>query len=371
MAYRPGSDKILLSIVGFLTIFGLVMVFSSSSSRASELGKMEHYFFLRQLVFAVVGFLALLTLMRTDYHFLQRPWVFTSIMVTSILMLVAVFFQTGRGQDENIYRWLQIGSASIQPSEFAKLAIILFLAWFFQKPENDIRQSDRLAVPCVVIGLFALLILAGRDLGQTVMLCLISISLLVIAGMRWYWVIGGVLLAIPAFYLGVYRVAYRWERITTFLHPDKDPKGAGYQILQSLIAVGSGGFAGLGLGDSRQKLLFLPEAHNDFIFAVIGEELGLIGATLIVAAFLVFFYRGMKIALNSSDRFGFYLATGITIMVVLQGFISISMVLSMLPTKGVALPFISYGGSSMLMNLAATGILLNLSYRNKLTEATA
>jgi len=164
-------------------------------------------------------------------------------------------------------------------------------------------------------------------------------------------------------------VPYRWERIKAFLNPFQDPLGSGWQISQSLTAVGSGGFSGLGFGASKQKLFFLPEASSDFIFAVIGEELGLVGTCLVALAFLIFFYRGMRITLRSPDRFGFYVGLGITLMVVLQGFINISMVLAMMPTKGIALPFMSQGGSSLLLNLLATGVLLNLSHKNKLAEA--
>ncbi|MDR1726701.1 MAG: putative lipid II flippase FtsW [Acidobacteriota bacterium] len=371
MAYRPGSDKILLSIVVFLTVFGLVMVCSASTIRAAEMDKMPYHFFVRQLVFAVAGVSALVGLMRMDYHKLQRPKVFLTILSVVGLMLVAVFFQPGRGSGGDIHRWLDLGPISIQPSEFAKLAVVLFLAWFLHDPRNDIRQPVQLLMPGVVLGFFAGLVLVGKDLGQTVMLCLVSGVLMVIAGLRWRWIGGIALLSLPAFYFWVFKVAYRWDRIETFLHPERDPQGDGYQIMQSLIAVGSGGLSGLGLGGSKQKFLFLPEAHNDFIFAVIGEEWGILGTTVVLVAFLFFFYRGMKIALNAHDRFGFYLAAGITLMVVLQGFISISMVLAMLPTKGIALPFISYGGSSLLLNLAAAGILLNLSYQNKIDEAAA
>ena len=189
------------------------------------------------------------------------------------------------------------------------------------------------------------------------------------AGLAWQYFAGAALLAVPAFYFFVMRVPFRWERIKSFLNPFHDPLGSGWQISQSLTAVGTGGFSGLGLGASRQKLFFLPEASSDFIFAVIGEELGLIGTCLVALAFLIFFYRGIRIVLRSPDRFGFYLGLSITLMVALQGFINISMVLAMMPTKGIALPFMSQGGSSLLLNLIATGVLLNLSNHNKLPEA--
>jgi cell division protein FtsW len=222
----------------------------------------------------------------------------------------------------------------------------------------------------IVLGLFAGLIAKEPDFGQALCLCIIAGILLFVAGLAWQYIAAVALLAVPLFYYFVVLEPFRLERMKVFLNPFHDPMGAGWQISQSLMAVGSGGFAGLGLGASKQKLFFLPEASSDFIFAVIGEELGLIGTCLVAIAFLIFFYRGMRIILRSPDRFGFYLGLGVTLMVVLQGFINISMVLAMMPTKGIALPFISQGGSSLLMNLVATGVLLNLSHQERLTEET-
>jgi len=364
----------LLLAVGFLTIFGLVMVFSASYVYATEVKKLPYYYyFLRQLAFAVAGFLALLGLMRLDYRKLRSPKVLIPALVAVALLLVAVFFQDGKeGEVKNTHRWLSLGLFSIQPSEFAKLAVVLFLSWFFHDTGDDVRKPEQMLVPCAVVGTLAGLVYAGKDLGQALMICLVGGVLMFLAGLDWRWLAGlSVALAVPVFYFGVYLSPYRLARISTFLHPERDPQGEGYQITQSLIAVGSGGVSGLGPGNSRQKFLFLPEAHNDFIFSVIGEEWGLIGTVLVVGAFLLLFYRGMKIALNSHDRFGFYLASGITAMIVAQGFVNISMALSMLPTKGIALPFLSYGGSSLLTNLAAAGILLNLSYQNKKDEIAA
>jgi cell division protein FtsW len=212
------------------------------------------------------------------------------------------------------------------------------------------------------------LIAKEPDFGQAFILCFVAVILLIMGGIEWRYITAAFFAAAVSFCCLLYFSPYRWSRFKVFLDPENAPAGAGYQIEQSLIAVGSGGFWGLGPGDGKQKLFFLPESSTDFIFAIICEEWGFIGAALVVAAFLVFFYRGMKIASKSQDKFGLYLGTGITLMVTLQGLVNISMVLGMLPTKGIALPFISQGGSSLLMNLAATGILLNLSYQNKLME---
>ena len=387
MAYKPSSDKYLLSAVGFLTVLGLLMVFSASSipvvekhedssvkenvsqvasqAPAADKHKDPYSSFLHQLAVAGFGFAVLLILMRIDYHFFQKPRVLAAIMVLTAAALILVFCWP---PVKGAHRWIKSAGVSIQPSEFAKLAVLIFVAWFLHKYGKTLNRPGRIAVICGVIVIFAGLIGIEPDLGQALTLCFVAVALLVMAGLAWRYIAAVVLAAIPMFYFFVYNTPYRWSRLTVFLYPEKYAKGAGYQIEQSLIAIGSGGFWGLGPGGSRQKLFFLPESSTDFIFAIICEEWGLIGAALVVAAFLIFFYRGMKIASKSRDRFGFYLAAGITLMITMQGLINISMVLGMLPTKGIALPFISQGGSSLLMNLAATGILLNLSYQNKLME---
>ncbi|MCL2877196.1 MAG: putative lipid II flippase FtsW [Acidobacteria bacterium] len=366
MAYRPSSDKILLSAVGFLTVLGLLMVYSASSVHAADRHGDSYYFFLRQLKFAGFGFLALLGLMHVDYHFFQKPKMLAFILILAATALIVVMTQPAV---KGAHRWISIYGISIQPSEFAKLAVLVFIAWFLQTYGKTLNRTDRIVVICATVAFFAGLIVIEPDLGQALTLCLVAAILLVMAGLAWRYVAGAILAVIPMFYFFVYKIPYRWSRVSVLLNPEENTDGAAWQINQSLIAVGSGGFWGLGPGDGKQKLFFLPESSTDFIFAIICEEWGLIGAALVIVAFLVFFYRGMKIASKSQDRFGFYLGAGITLMVTLQGFINISMVLGMLPTKGIALPFISQGGSSLLMNLAATGILLNLSYQNKLVEA--
>jgi cell division protein FtsW len=368
MAYKPSSDKILFLTAGLLAIFGLVMVYSASSAIAlSQHGSSSH-FFIRQLAHACLGFILLVFLMNVDYRVWQKPKVLKVLLTLGALVLVFVLTQPAIN---GAHRWLHFGKlTTFQPSEIAKLIVIMFVAWFMQKYESEINQPKRLLYIGTVIGLFAGLIAIEPDLGQALTLCMIAAIMITVAGLAWKYIAGAALLAIPAFYFFVVHVPYRWDRIKSFLNPFQDPLGSGYQITQSLIAVGSGGVSGLGLGASKQKLFFLPEASSDFIFAIIGEELGLIGTSLVVFAFLVYFFRGIRIVLRSQDRFGFYLGLGITLMVALQGFTNISMVLAMMPTKGIALPFMSQGGSSLLLNLAATGILLNVSYQNKLAEVS-
>jgi cell division protein FtsW len=358
MAYKPTSDRILFFTAGFLTIFGLVMVYSAS---------MSSDFFLKQLLLAGVGFVGLLLMMNVDYHLWQKPKALFPMLLICGATLLFVLTQP---KINGAHRWLRYGPVSFQPSEIAKLVVLAFIAAYLHKHEKEINQPIRRLLPLgAVVLLFAGLIGKEPDLGQALTICMIAGLLLFIAGLAWQYIAGAVLLAIPAFYFYVMREAFRWARIKVFLDPFHDPLGTGWQISQSLTAVGTGGIWGLGFGASKQKLFFLPEAPSDFIFAVIGEELGLIGTSIVALAFLVFFYRGMRIVLRSPDRFGFYLGLGITLMVVLQGFINVSMVLAMMPTKGIALPFMSAGGSSILLNLLATGVLLNLSHHNKLSQA--
>jgi cell division protein FtsW len=343
------------------------MVHSASSVVALSQHGMSSYFFLRQLLYAGVGLVFLLFTMNVDYHVWQKPKAIKLMLLACGAILIFVLTQP---EVNGAHRWLRYGPfISFQPSEIAKLAVLVFVAAYLHNHESTINQPIRGLLPFgLVIGLFAGLIAFEPDLGQALTICIIAGLLLFAAGLVWQYIVGAALMAIPVFYFFVMLEPFRWERIKSFINPFHDPLGSGWQISQSLIAVGSGGISGLGIGDSKQKLFFLPEASSDFIFAVIGEELGLIGTSLVTIAFLVFFYRGIRIVLRAPDRFGFYLGLGITLMVVLQGFINISMVLAMMPTKGIALPFMSQGGSSLLLNLIATGVLLNLS-NHRLPEA--
>jgi len=362
MAFKASGDKTLFFITSFLTLFGLVMMYSASSVVASsQHDGMSSYYFVRQLFYAVFGFIALIFLMKLNYRVWQNKKILGIMIVLCVIGLAFVFAQPAVNK---AHRWLRYGSyISLQPSEIAKLVLLLFLAAYLHEREQEINKFKRGLFPCLlVIGLLAALIVLEPDLGQAICIVLIAAVMLFAAGLSWKYFACAGFIGLPAFYFYVIMVPFRWERIKSFMNPFHDPLGTSWQIGQSLTAVGSGGIWGLGLGESMHKLFFLPEAQSDFIFAVIGEELGLVGASLIVIAFLLFFYRGMKITLKAPDRFGFYLGLGITIMVALQAFINISMTLAMLPTKGIALPFISQGGSSLLLNLLATGVLLNISH---------
>jgi cell division protein FtsW len=360
MGYKATSDRPLFVTANLLAIFGLVMLYSASSALASEQhGGMSGYYFLRQSVYAAVGYVLMVTLMNVDYHVWQKRKVTTILLVASAAMLFLVLRQP---EVNGAHRWLRYGSISFQPSELAKLVLLMFVAAFLNKHAAGINSLTRkLLFPVGVLMFFAALIMIEPDLGQALCIVFIVSALVFAAGLSWKRIAAAALVGLPAVCLAVLLFPYRFQRLLSFLNRSNDPLKSDWQSRQSLTAVGSGGFFGLGLGASKQKLFFLPEAHSDFIFAVIGEELGLIGTCLVCLAFLYFFYRGIKIAIKAPDGFGFYLGLGITLMVVLQAFINISMVLALMPTKGTALPFISQGGSSLLLNLMATGILLNIS----------
>jgi cell division protein FtsW len=359
MAYKPSSDRTLFFIASMLTIFGLVMVYSASSALSTSEHGVSYYYFMRQLGYAVVGYVLMLLLMSVDYHVWQKKKVIGCLAAMCLVALLAVFLQD---KINGAHRWLRYGSISFQPSEIAKLAVLFFLAAFLHQRDSEINRPVKTLLPCLsFVGIFVALIGWEPDLGQAACIAAIATGLLFLAGLSWIYIGGAVALCVPTFYFQVVCEPFRWARVQAFLHPFNDPLGSGWQVTQSLTAVGSGGVTGLGLGASKQKLFFLPYAHSDFIFAVIGEELGLIGTALVVLAFLLLFYRGLKIAMRAPDRFGLYLGSGITLMIVLQALINVSMVLSMMPTKGIALPFISQGGSSLLLNLMATGVLLNIA----------
>ncbi|MBZ5498233.1 MAG: putative lipid II flippase FtsW [Acidobacteriia bacterium] len=361
MAYKANSDRPLFITATVLAIFGLLMVYSASSVPAStQHDGMSAYFFLRQLVWAAVGYVMMVLLMNVDYHVWQKRKLITALLIVSAASLLFVLTQPAVNGAQ---RWLRYGMISFQPSEIAKLVLLVFVSAFLHRYEPEINRLRERLLPCLsVVLFFSALIAVEPDLGQALCVIFMVSVLLFTAGLGWKYIGAAAVIGLPVLYLVVMLFpSYRFQRIAAFLNASHDPHGSGWQISQSLTAVGSGGLWGLGLGAGKQKLFFLPEPHNDFIFAVIGEELGLIGTTLLCLAFLYFFYRGVKIALKAPDLFGFYLGLGITLMVVLQAFINISMVLELMPTKGIALPFISQGGSSLLLNFMATGILLNIS----------
>jgi cell division protein FtsW len=366
MARRLENDRWLFVVTLALCLLGAVMIFSASAVTAQQLYGHSYIFLARQAAWLLIGLLGMFALMKTDYRRLREPAVIYPVICVVLLLLVGTFFLD---KSHATHRWIKFGPVGIQPSELAKLATILYLAWFLdQKRRNKARmefcQDDfwRTILPAAgPILVYVALILLQPDLGTSIDILVVATAILFVAGLSWKWIAVGVAGALPALYLLITHVTYRQARLMAFLHPDSDPQGAGFQLLQSLVAVGSGGFTGVGLMESKQKLFYLPEAHTDFIYAVICEELGFLGAIVVIALFVVYGWRGMRAAFGAPDAFGKLLALGITAMVLCQALINFAVVLGMVPTKGIPLPFISYGGSSLLVMLLATGVLLNIS----------
>lgn len=358
MAKKRAVDKWLFTTVVLLLGLGLVMVYSASSAVAREKGVAVNPFLAKQAAAAVLGLVLMLALMHFDYRRLRRPAVVYGLLGVALLALVAVLFQP---EMNGTRRWFFVAGVSLQPSEAAKLALVVFLAYLIDKKPDRIDQPDLLAPCAIVTGLTAGLVLLEPDLGTTVLLLGVAFTMLFLAGLGWRWVLGCAALVPPVLWALVLAAPYRRERLLAFLDPEADPLGSGYQPLQSLIAVGSGGVFGRGLGESVQKLHFLPHPHSDFIYAIVAEELGMIGALAVVALFGFLLWRGVRAGLRAPDAFGRFLAWGLTASLVLQALINVSVAVALLPTKGIPLPFVSYGGSSLVASLAACGVLLNLS----------
>ncbi|TAN24422.1 MAG: putative lipid II flippase FtsW [Acidobacteria bacterium] len=358
MPKKLAYDRTLFVTTLALVTFGLVMVFSASALMSAEQFRSPYSFLLRQGAGAVLGLIAMVVLMRLDYRKLREPQVVYPLLCLTVLLLVAVF---GLDRSHNTHRWIRMGPLSLQPSELAKPVLVLFLAFYLENKLRDVNEWLTLGPILVCLVALCGLVVFEPDLGTTVALALIAATMLYVAGLRWKWMGYGALVSLPILYVLVFHVHYRRERILAFLHPWQHARNVAFQIVQSLIALGSGGWAGVGLMNGRQKLFFLPEAHSDFIFAVVGEEFGWVGCTLIVLAFLIFLWRGLRIARRAPDSFGRLLAIGVTAMIVIQALINFSVVTSILPDKGIPLPFISYGGSSLLFSLAAVGMLLSVS----------
>jgi cell division protein FtsW len=363
---RLENDRWLFGVTLALCLLGAVMVFSASAVTADHQYGRSYIFLLRQAVWLLFGLFGMFALMRTDYRRLREPTVVYTALCVVLLMLIGTFFLD---KSHATHRWIKFGPLGLQPSELAKLTVILYLAWFLDLKrrsasamefcKDDFFQTIVPAAGPVLV--FVALIVLQPDLGTSVEIALVATAILFVAGLSWKWLAVGAASALPLLYVLITHVSYRQARLMAFLNPDADPLGSGFQLLQSLIAVGSGGFTGVGLMESKQKLFYLPEAHTDFIYAVICEELGFIGAIAVIALFGIYGWRGLRAAFAAQDNFGRLLALGITAMVLSQTLINFAVVLGLVPTKGIPLPFVSYGGSSLLVMLLATGVLLNIS----------
>jgi cell division protein FtsW len=359
MARKLKSDKVLFLATILLVALSIVMVYSASAPMALERYGRGSRFLITQAMWSVLGIAMLSVVMRIDYRTYREPTFIWSALGLVTLALLAVYF---RAPVNGARRWFGVGSLGVQPSELAKLVAIVFIAALLERRMHRIDEVTYSILPIaiVVLGLVAL-ILPEPDFGTSMSILLVAAVMVFAAGLSYRYVIGAFLCALPAIYVVVMGSAYRRRRTLAFLNPWEDPLGDGFQIIQSLIAVGTGGVTGKGIMNGVQKLFYLPEPHTDFIYSVIAEELGLIGATAVLVCFCVVTWRGLRVSLRAPDQFGSFLALGLTMMVAVQAFINISVVLGLMPTKGIPLPFVSAGGSSLLINLIGMGILLNVS----------
>jgi cell division protein FtsW len=360
MAKRAGVDKWLFFITVLLIVAGLVMVFSASAIMAQERYHSPYTFVGKQAGWALLGLLALLVLSHIDYTIYKSPrFIYPALCVTTFL-LVLVFFIPG---SHNTHRWIRFGDFfTFQPSEIAKPVLVLFLAWFLSTRLDKMNDWKNTLLRAAIIPVVLIALIDRQpDLGTALVLAGVTAMMLVLAGMEWKYLFIAAAAAMPVLAYQLLKVGFRRQRMLVFLSPDSDPQGAGFHINQSLIAVGTGGLTGRGYMEGVQKLFFLPEAHTDFIYANIAEELGFIGAIAILILFVLFGWRGLRAAFRSPDPFARMVAFGITTTLVLQAFFNISVVVSLLPTKGIPLPLISSGGTSVFCTLASIGVLLNIT----------
>jgi cell division protein FtsW len=360
MPRRLVPDLWLFGVAVVLLSAGVVMVYSASTIVAADRFHDPYFFLKKQLFWALIGAGAMWVALRVDYRWLERA-VVPALIVAGVLLVLVLVPPIGQAIN-GTRRWIRLGPVSFQPAELAKLALVVYLAAFLARKRGDMdRFRTGTLPPLLVAGAMAALVLVQPDLGNCLTLIALTFGLLYLAGSpikHLAWVAAP---AVPLIALAVWMAPYRMRRITAFIDPWADPRGSGFQIIQSWLALGNGGLFGQGIGGSRQKLFYLPESHTDFIFAILGEELGFVGGLAIVALFAVLIWRGLRVGLRAPDAFGAYLALGITVLLATQTLVNLGVVTGLLPTKGLPLPFISFGGSALLMTMLATGVLLNIS----------
>ena len=353
-------DYLLLGISLTLVIVGIIMVYSASAHLASRRFNNSFYFAQKQMAFALLGLLVMGIFRFIPYQYYQK-WVYWLLGGTFFLLILVLIpglgFRMGGAS-----RWFRLGGISLQPAEFSKLVVVIFLSYYLTKHRDLIKTLRQgLAVPGAIVILLVGLVLMEPDLGMAISLLMITGILLFVGGTRLRHLFLAVLPLIPMGYFLIWKVPYRKMRVLSYLDPWKDPLGSGFHLKHSFLAFGSGGLTGQGLGGSQQKLFYLPEPHTDFIFSIVGEEFGFLGVAFLTTLYLVLVIKSLRLALKGQDLFGLYLTVGISIMIGFQAFINILVVMGLLPTKGLTLPFISYGGSSLLLNLICIGILMNIS----------
>lgn len=357
---KKSIDYTLLAVTLLLMAMGVMMVYSSSAILAHERYDDSLYFLKREAVFTFVGIFLILTIKNIDYHIYYK-WTYPILGV--VLVLLTLVFVPGIGHSAGgAQRWIRIGGVGLQPSELAKLAVLLFLAYALAKKGEQIKSFKKGFLPTLLVaGFFAGLVLVQKDLGTAFLIGVVTFVMLYVAGTRIIYLILSVLAICPALYFLIFNVDYRRKRILAFLDPWEHLRDSGFQIIQSYVAFNSGGLTGTGLGQGKQKLFYLPAAHTDFIFSVVGEELGFIGVSFVLILFLVLLFRGTKIAFRAPDPYGTFLASGIITLIIAQALINFGVVMGLLPTKGLPLPFLSHGGTALLILSILIGILLNIS----------
>lgn len=360
----PKFDRILLISISILVMIGLLMVYSASNAFAMERYGDSIYYLKRQIISCCISVIVMIFTMFFDYRMYQKlAWLFIFI---SIILLMLIYIPNLGIKSGGSTRWLKLGRYSFQPVEFVKISLIIYIARFLSQKAEDISNFKRGILPVlIVLSIFLILIYKQPDFGSVILISLITFLMLFVGGVKFYQI--GLLVMLAGIFIGyeIWQEPYRLKRWLAFIEPWKDPEGIGYHIIQSFYAFGAGGIFGSGLGAGIQKLHYLPTPHTDFIFSIIGEELGLVGTITIVSLFMIFVWRGIHISLSVQDRFGKLLAFGISCLIAFQAFINMAVATGTLPTKGLTLPFISFGGSSLLGCLASTGILLNISRSRK------
>ena len=362
MKYFDRYDMIILMMAVALTCFGVVMVYSASSVMAAKKFHDGFYFLKRQGIYVLLGFGAMYVAMITDYQTWRRLAV--PLLFLCLFLLLLVFIPGIGGTAKGASRWIKLPGFNFQPSEFAKIVLIMYMAYSLDKKQEKVRFFSTGFLPYMVLLAVLLgILLKQHDLGAAVTLWAVAFAMLFVAGARLQYFVSIILLATPILVYVIMFEPYRLRRILAWRDPWADPTDSGFQIIQSWLAFGNGGVFGQGLGEGKQKLFFLPEAHTDFILSVVGEELGLIGVLVIAAMFFLLVQRSIRVSLSVPDNFGRYLAFGIATLIGIEAFVNMGVVTGIYPTKGLALPFISYGGSSLIMSLFAIGVLLNVSSR--------
>ncbi len=358
--YSHNIDIPLLTVVAALVVFGLVMVYSSSAVIAGERYHNAYFFAFRQVIWIMAGSVAMIAGIKIDYRkwaALSRPGFFVSIVLLAVVLFTPMGRSVGGAQ-----RWLRLGPLGFQPSEMAKVVMVMYMASTLHRKYIKRREfNKKLLPPLLLLALAVFLVYRQPDFGTAMFMIIVTAGVFFIGGVKVSHIVTAVMALAPFLVIMLFARPYRRERIMTFLNPSMDIYGSGFQLFHSITALGSGGITGLGLGSGLHKLFYIPEVHTDFVFAVIGQELGFVGTFAVAVLFAVFAWRGMKIAVTQEEYLGRVIAAGLTFLIVAQAALNMAVVTGLFPTKGLPLPFLSFGGSSLFFNMFAAGVILNIS----------